>query len=132
MAYISTTEKVCGMEGYTFLRIDCNILTDTYVNDYMIRAHWWDTGNTHFIPDKVVLNQYGRNYADTSFVVDHKELLETAKTVYVHPSCKVSRTLLSQKYKKTLNPWTADVIVVPQPNKNNFYVDDTAVFELKS
>lgn len=128
MAYISTTEKVCGMEGYTFLSIDCNILTDVNIPDYMLRAYSRDTGVTHFIPEKVVLNKYGGNSVDTSFIVDHKELLETAKTVYVHPNCKVSRTLLSQKYKKTLNPWTADVIIVPQSSKDYFYVNDVALF----
>lgn len=128
MATVSTTDRMCGMEDYTFLRIDCNILTDTYINEYALKAYSWDTGRYYFIPEKTVLNQYGMKYVDTDFIVDHKELLETAKTIYVHPNCKVSRTLLSQKYKKTLNPWAADVIVFPQPSKNHFSTDDTALF----
>lgn len=54
---------------------------------------------------------------DNFNIIDHKELLDTAEKVYVHPSCKLSRTMLSAKYKKSLNPWLSDVVVVPDTNK---------------
>lgn len=49
-----------------------------------------------------------------SVIESNKEILKDAKTIYVHPCCKVPRTVLFQKYKKVLNPWLADVIVVPK------------------
>lgn len=131
MATISTTDRMCGMEDYTILYIGSGVLTDSKFHEYNYKAYSWECGRTYFIPDKTVPNKGTWNYAsvaDVSFIVDHKELLETAKTIYVHPSCKVSRTLLSQKYKKTLNPWTADAIVVPKPSKDHCQVDDKAVF----
>ena len=47
-------------------------------------------------------------------VESHKTVIENAKTAYVHPSCKLPRTLLTQKYKKALDPWLADIVVVPK------------------
>lgn len=44
---------------------------------------------------------------------DHPELLNTASKLFVHPTCKLSRTMLAQKYGKSLNPWFADAVVIP-------------------
>lgn len=47
--------------------------------------------------------------------IDHKELLNDAKKVYVHQCCKISRSLIAEKYKKSLNPHLADAVVIPNP-----------------
>lgn len=46
---------------------------------------------------------------------NHPDLLDTAKKVYVHPSCKLSRSMMAEKYGKCINPWVADAVVVPTP-----------------
>lgn len=56
-----------------------------------------------------------------SIIENNKEILKDAKTIYVHPCCKVPRTVLFQKYKKVLNPWLADVIVVPKTEPGYSY-----------
>lgn len=67
------------------------------------------------------------HYAPFSFepalYEDNKELLATAKKLYVHPSCKISRSLMAEKYSKSLNPWMADAVVVPEPSYNNLWIN---------
>ena len=131
MANIISDGKICGMEEYTILLMGSSILTDSKFHEYDYKSYPRYTSSTYFIPDKTVPNLNTWDHADSadlSFIVDHEELLETAKTIYVHPNCKVSRTLLSQKYKKTLNPWAADVIVVPKPSEDRCSIDGTAIF----
>lgn len=59
---------------------------------------------------------------------DHPELLDTAKKVYVHSSCKMSRSMLAEKYKKCLNPYLADVVVIPNPDFSEFRLLCSALF----
>lgn len=59
---------------------------------------------------------------------DHSEVLETAKKVYVHPSCKISRSLLADKYSKCLSPWLADAIVIPTPNTDDLSLRYVVLF----
>ena len=59
---------------------------------------------------------------------NHKELLDTAKKVFTHTNCKLSRSLMAEKYKKSLNPWLSDAIVVPQLNTAEFYLNKCALF----
>lgn len=53
-------------------------------------------------------------------------ILKDAKTVYIHPSCKIPRAVITQKYKKTLNPWLADAVVIPDENK--YSIHECAIF----
>ncbi len=60
---------------------------------------------------------------------EHKEVLDTAKTVYMHPCCSFPKSYATKKYKKTLNPWLADAVVVPNLTKKSFYLwDDMYIF----
>lgn len=60
-------------------------------------------------------------------VKEHPELLETAKNVYVYPGCTIPRDLVMTKYKKKLNPWEADVVIVPD-NNDSFKTRNIAAF----
>lgn len=73
---------------------------------------------------------YPRNMVEftPSLYTDNRELLNTAKKVYVHPSCKLSRSMLAEKYKKSLDPWAADVIVLPRPDYSELSLDEYALF----
>lgn len=65
---------------------------------------------------------------ESSLYEDHKELLKTAKKVYVHPACHISRSLIAEKYKKSLNPYLADVVVVPSLEDNITTLFEAALF----
>lgn len=60
--------------------------------------------------------------------VDHKELLDTAKKVFTHPSCKLSRSMMGEKYKKSLNPFLSDAVVIPKPNYSDLSLKKYALF----
>lgn len=59
---------------------------------------------------------------------DHKELLSAGKKLYVHPSCKLSRSMMAEKYKKSLDPFLSDAVVVPKPNYGEFSLCKVALF----
>lgn len=60
--------------------------------------------------------------------INHPELLATAEKVYTHPSCKLSRSMMQEKYKKSLNPYLSDAVVIPNPDLNYFSLDKVALF----
>ena len=60
--------------------------------------------------------------------INHPELLATAKKVYTHPSCKLSRSMMQEKYKKSLNPYLSDAVVIPNPYLGGFVLYDVALF----
>jgi hypothetical protein len=55
-------------------------------------------------------------------------LLEDAKKVFVHQNCKISRSLLTEKYKKSLNPYLSDAVVIPKPVYDDLRLLKTALF----
>ena len=59
---------------------------------------------------------------------NHPELLDTAKKVYVHPSCSLSRSMMAEKYGKCLNPWLADALVVPTPSGKDVNMEYVVLF----
>lgn len=96
--------------------------------------------NHHALIDNGEYNIKYNVYKDLDVPIrDNKELLDTAKNVYVHPCVEMARSMLSKKYKKCLNPWLADVVVIPDyqnppnmPQVTNYAVfineDDKTVF----
>ena len=67
-------------------------------------------------------------YFSPEIAVNHKELLDTAKKVFTHPSCKLSRSMMGEKYKKSLNPFLSDAIVIPKPDYSNLSLHKYALF----
>lgn len=61
-------------------------------------------------------------------VTNHKELLASAQKVFTHPACKLSRSMMGEKYKKALNPFLSDAVVIPKPDYNEFYLQNQALF----
>ncbi len=59
---------------------------------------------------------------------NHKELLTTAKKVFTHTNCRLSRSMMAEKYKKILNPWLSDAVIVPKPNYDEFNLYNCALF----
>ena len=67
-------------------------------------------------------------YFNPEIAVNHKELLNTAKKVFTHSSCKLSRSMLGEKYKKSLNPFLSDAIVIPKPDYSDLSLKKYALF----
>jgi hypothetical protein len=67
-------------------------------------------------------------YFNPEIAVNHKELLNTAKKVFTHSSCKLSRSMLGEKYKKSLNPFLSDAIVIPKPDYSGLSLKKYALF----
>lgn len=61
-------------------------------------------------------------------ITDHKELLDTAKKVYTYASCNLSRSMMAEKYKKSLNPILSDAVIIPKPNYNELRLFKCALF----
>lgn len=81
--------------------------------------------NMHVQLDKGMYDTY---FLPEHFCEDHKELLADAKKIYVHPACTLSRTMLTSKYKKSTNPWMADVVVTPNIGGNHIDYNEGAIF----
>lgn len=67
-------------------------------------------------------------YFDGPIYEENKALLKDNSKLYVHPSCSISRSLITEKYKTCRNPWMADVVVMPYPNENKINISDCALF----
>ena len=102
--YTNNKGYVYGFEGYTMCSVGAWLLKG---EETAIRAMY---GGYVYYP---LYNDSQDNFD----IVDHKELLDTAEKVYVHPSCKLSRTMIASKYKKSLNPWLSDAVVIPDKTK---------------
>ena len=80
------------------------------------------------LPVKVIDDSYNNKRFSPKLFVDHKGLLGEGKKVWVHPRCKIARSLLAEKYKKCLDPWTADVVVVPEVKRGDWFLRKEALF----
>lgn len=119
--------KIYGMDEYEFSFLFGSNLFSPTGNGYLSTSWYW--GSKTYVPlntserkkvflyPSVVSGEIKKNNVD----------LEKAKTVYVHPSCKIPRTLLTQKYKKALDPWLADVVVIPETCGSSSY-DNGLIF----
>lgn len=65
---------------------------------------------------------------EPELATNHKELLDTAKKVFTHQSCKLSRSMMAEKYKKSLNPFLSDAVIIPKPEYGEFNLRKEALF----
>lgn len=111
--------KVYGWDDYSIVFIPEEAI-DGMSHDYIWCSSYW---SSTFIPindtpiEKELQNDTRYYQHFTPKITDHKELLSTAKSVYVHPECSIARSLVQAKYGKSLNPWLADAVVIPNPEK---------------
>lgn len=124
---MNTEYKLYGYEDYACFAIDSSVFDEDYMHCY-----FYPFQGTLFPVNGSMggLEQLGDNIIfDVSNIYDdHIQLLQEVKRVFVHPSCSISRTLLSQKYKRGLTPWDADVVVVPNSEQYNIGKERYAVF----
>lgn len=124
---------IYGFEDYGIVNVYSNIFKQSWdftVPNYCLK----DCGNyiiTKDLPVKISITSKSY-WSDLVFEPDicknHPELLNTATKVYTHPSCKLSRTMVAEKYKKSLNPYLSDAVVVPKPDYFNLRLKTSAVF----
>lgn len=124
-----------GFEDYSILCISDSCFYSQYGFYVSDRLRYIDSDKSIICKDLPVriyndptASYYNEVRFDPEICIDHKDLLSTTKKVYVHPNCKISRTLLSTKYKKSLDPYLADVVVVPKINPRQLDLYKAALF----
>ena len=91
-----------GFEDYKIWSLHGNFINVTYPSAWL----WYEYSSNKYITvngTSIICkdNSYNRKLNE-NIVKDHKDLIDTAKTVYVHKCCNISRTLVSSRFKKTL------------------------------
>ena len=113
MSNYRSTPILYGFEDYKCIVLNNRLLyTNCNISKYDLCGWSWYNGH--------ILYPVKGDSIPTSDIEEHKDLLATAKTIYIHPACDVSKTLVSQKYKKVLNPWLADIVMIPNVTKYEY------------
>ena len=133
MQLLKNTTHFYGFEDYNIVPINANIFRQTW--DFF-PGYYYETRTGSYMINRdlpVELAEDAFSYYPTvtfkpSLCENHKELLDTAKKVYVHPCCKLSRSMMAEKYKKSLNPFLSDAVVVPEPDYRDFRLENQVLF----
>ena len=107
--------RIYGFEGYRIIGVSTDIFRGNASKWGLFYGYY--SQNSTLVPNNdynAIQDKWGNTEFITPPYTDHPELLERDKKVYVHKTCKISRTMLSSKYKKCLDPYKADIIVVPE------------------
>ena len=120
--------KIFGFEDYDAFRMYESLLHKSSLDRWEFSSWLWPQGYTGIPVDReyVEIGPYTNRLFINKIFREHKEVLDKAKTVYVHPSCTLSRNLVYLKYKKASNPFLADVVVIPKASPVD--VPNVAVF----
>lgn len=120
--------KIFGFEDYNTCSLYENLLNRNTIERWDFGCWLWSQGYIGIPVDKeyVEIRAYTNRLFINKIFREHKEVLDKAKTVYVHPSCTLSRNLVYLKYKKASNPFLADVVVIPKASPVD--VPNIAVF----
>ena len=120
MARRKTNSLAYGFEQYKIKGLNATVLKfNSVISEWYRRefegGSFFSNLKTIYFCNKENQLSYLDNINDFSNAFpDNNGLIPNAKTLYIHPSCKLSRNLVFQKYKKTLNPWLADAVVIPE------------------
>ena len=109
----------CHLFGFEDYRI-ISLYGDALFSDSM--NYWpWNTenfGKTYVaaksIPSLKISEDTYDPHLSKPLYTNHPKILSTANKLYLHPKCSISRTAIAEKYKKVLNPWLADAIIMPE------------------
>ena len=136
MKLLKNNTHIHGFEDYKILRLHEGCFT--WNCDFTVPYHFLDSTDVYIISENLPVKVSNRNDLKYDWLKtvtftptlceNHKELLSEAKKVYVHHNCKLSRSLMAEKYKKCLNPWLADVVVVPNINYDDLRLSKFALF----
>lgn len=119
--------KLYGFEDHRMMTFDSRIFSSTPYSGYIVNYEYTGSGTLFFCNKDITKGMYKYEFTHPLYC-DHPELLDTAKKVYVHSSCKISRSMMAEKYKKAVNPWVADAVVVPEYDDGDVNIPFMAVF----
>ena len=130
MSTVKKGSRFYGFDNYRVVQLNDSLLFSSW--DNRLPYNYNRDGVTFLInenlPAKVIETVYGNTEVKPELCHENRELLGNAKKLYVHPSCTLSRSMVAECYGKSLNPWTADAVVIPEPNPRKIRVDDALVF----
>ena len=124
---------IYGFEDYNIVSINSNILKQKW--DYLLSRSFMKVPESLIITKDLSvkaslqsIGYYGTVTFEPALCENHPELLNTATKIYTHPSCKLSRTMMAEKYRKSLNPYLSDAVVIPEPSYQDLYYRQCALF----
>lgn len=112
-----------GFEDYRLYTLSSDLLSATTVSNYSFYLYSYNN-LIYPLKEEQVLP---KGIVNLEELQDHPEIIQTAKSLYTHPDCKIPKSFLSQKYKKSLNPWMADGVVIPHCERT-IYAYPSAIF----
>lgn len=115
---------IYGFDDYKLVGIGDEILYNSLYT-YYFEAPYNYLISEH-LPVKIVQDNF--SYSTIPPIRDNRNILIDAKKLYTHPCCTLSRSLIAEKYKKSLNPWLSDAVVIPSPDFNHCYINEYALF----
>ena len=119
------TGSLYGFEDYKTVNLP-PYLIDGKPHGYYGLMHSLENG-FHVINNNYVNNTQGYiEFANP--IQENKELLKTAKKLYIHPDCDISRALVATKYSKCLNAWLSDAVIIPTPTVKDLWIAKYALF----
>lgn len=119
---IVSTSEHCFTSTYGFyLPYDFDNITGAYIINKDLPVKVRNLQNPDYYWKKQV-------EFEPEIVTNHKELLSIAKKVFTHSSCKLSRSMMGEKYKKSLNPYLSDAVIIPKPDYAELSLDKCALF----
>ena len=136
MQLLKNHAHIQGFDDYNIVSTGDGCFTNTW--GFYVPYCWDNSTGAYIINKDLPVNIYSRENSTYSWIkhvefepelaIDHKELLNTAKKVYTHQSCKLSRSMMAEKYKKSLNPFLSDAIIIPKPEYGEFSLRKYALF----
>lgn len=122
----SKKKTLYGFEDYTVYTFNINLIDpNNSISRYDFHPYFYNNWTMFICGDDIPRVKAGWNYeyVDWDKMVQYNEaVLNTAKKLYIYPECKIPRSHVAKKYKKVLNPWMADAVVLPtQFTEGTFY-----------
>lgn len=136
MQLLKNHAHIHGFEDYNIVALGDSCFCATF--GFHLPYSYDNSTGTYLTTKDLPVNVYNKenpSYPCVKTVVfepelttNHKELLDTAKKVFTHQSCKLSRSMMAEKYKKSLNPFLSDAVIIPEPEYGEFNLRKNALF----
>ena len=136
MQLLKNHAHIHGFEDYNIVALGDSCFYNTF--GFNLPYSYDNSTGSYLITKDLPVNIYNKENPSYSWVktvvfepelvTNHKELLASAKKVFTHQSCKLSRSMMAEKYKKSLNPFLSDAVIIPKPEYGEFNLRKNALF----
>ena len=136
MQLLKNHTHIHGFEDYNIVALEDSCFYSLF--GFNLPYSYDNSTGAYLITKDLPVNVYNKENPSYSWVktvvfepeltTNHKELLDTAKKVFTHQSCKLSRSMMAEKYKKSLNPFLSDAVIIPKPEYGEFNLRKEALF----